>query len=851
MEKIIKIVLITGLILIAGLYFTFIFILPVVLNSANVQNKIKAYTCKQTGICVEIKNLKIKTSPFLYLYLTADEIKTEKEISIKDLYISADLKSLSLNNIEAEHIFIDGNEIQKMLPKKKSGKKSDFNINKLPKVSVKKVEYISDIADFNLEDIVFDGHNADFNAEGVLPFLQNSIKAEGHIEMSKGTLSSRNSKFFLCGAELEITGKLTDKKKRYDLKVMGENLPVDEIEKALLYYQKSQDPAKKFIENFTNYSGKIDMDLNIKNDGIFGQCIAKKLGASAVWFKIPVYFENAVFDFNGDNITSTAYGLLGGEEVKHILDITNLGSHEKEVVGTLTTALHEKFHYIPDLKILNQADAKITYKIKQKKINVEYSLNLEEGSDLIYKNAYLGLRDKQRYFFFETLKDGNSMYIPQFNYSLISNDDKENIISGNGLLVKENDHMLPQYFTCKTNGYAPVSVTGSFGEYVDGGEFSGDLKYDFRKNKIAGNFELINTKFKNFYVSKVMINSDDENIRLKADGTYSNEKFLCDIEAKNDFGKSILIYKMNMFLNALILQKSESDIDFNPKNTEIASRIKDSDITIENWKIKIGKIQKDRIIFDKIELLGSLKDDTFKFSMPELKFAQGILSASGWYNFADYSSDIDFNATDINSNTAADMIFNLPNQVNGIANAKLHLNTSDKLEDIKASADFEIKEGFLPQFGNTEFRIKKSRKPKKFKVSEITNIDFTGKKELQSDIKGSLYLNNSLVEDINLTSRQKYLSLFLEGNYDTESQYAEINLFGKYNKEAPKGVKILFIPLNWILNAVLRYENSMDLYKEKLEKIPPVDSAESTYFRVKFNGELNNKKPKVEFKRIK
>ena len=851
MKKIIRIILITGLVLIAGLYFTFIFILPAVLNSANFQNKIKACTCKQTGICVEVKNLKIKISPFLSLYLTAEEIKTEKEISVKDLYISADLKGLSIHNIEAEHIFIDGNEIQKLLPKKESGRKSDFNLNKLPKISVKKLEYISDIADFNLKNIVFDGHNADFNAEGVLPFLQNNIKAEGHIEMSKGTLFSRNSKIFLCGAELEVTGKLTDKKKRYDLKVIGENLPVDEIEKALLYYQKSQDPAKKFIENFTNYSGKIDMDLNIKNDGIFGQCIAKKLGASAVWFKIPVYFENAVFDFNGDNITSTAYGLLGGEEVKHILDITNLGSHEKEVVGTLTTALHEKFNYIPDLKILNAAEAKITYKIKQKKINVQYSLNLNEGSDLIYKNAYLGLRDKQRYFFFETLKDGDSMYIPQYNYSLISNEDKENIISGNGLLVKENGHMLPQYFTCKTNGYAPVSVTGSFGEYVDGGEFSGDLKYDFRKNKIAGNFELINTKFKNFYVSKVMINSDDENIRLMADGTYSGEKFLCDIEAKNDFGKSILIYKMNMFLNALILQKSTSDTDFNPKNTEIASRIKDSDITIESWKIKIGKIQKDRIILDKIELLGSLKDDIFKFNMPELKFAQGILSASGWYNFADYSSDIDFNAKDINSNTAADVIFNLPDQVNGIANAKLHLNTSDKLEDIKASADFEIKEGFLPQFGNKEFRIKKSRKPKKFKVSEITNIDFTGKKELQSDIKGSLYLNNSLVEDINLTSRQKYLSLFLEGDYDTESRYAEINLFGKYNKEAPKGVKILFIPLNWILNAVLRYENSMDLYKEKLEKIPPVDSAESTYFRVKFNGELNNKKPKVEFKRIK
>ena len=851
MKKILKIILITALILILGLYFTFIFIFPKILNSNNFKNKIQEYVCEQTGICVEIKNLKIKITPILSVYLTLDEIKTDKEIFIEGLNISADLKDISLKSVEADYIVIDGDNLQKLLSQKKTDKKSNFNLDKLPKISVQKLEYVSNKARLYLENFLFDGYKADFKAEGNMPFLQNNIQAEVHLNVLKNTLTSQNTKIFLCGSEIDLTGKLTDRKKRYDLNVKGENLPVHELEKALLHFQKIQDPAKKFIENFTNYSGKIDIDLNIKNDGIFGQCIAKKLGANAVWFKIPVYFENAVFNFNGENITSTAYGLLGGEEVKHILDITNLGSPEKEVVGTLTTALHEKFHYIPDLKILNAAEAKITYKIKQKKINVEYSLNLDEGSDLIYKNAYLGLRDKRRYFFFETLKDGDRMYIPQYNYSLISDNDEENIILGEGLLQKENGHMQPQYFTCKTNGYAPVSVTGSFGEYIDGGEFSGDLTYDFIKNKIAGNFELINTRFKNFYVAKVMINSNDSNIRLKADGTYGGEKFLCEIEAKNEFGKSILIYKMNLFLNALILNKSDSNKDFNPQNTEIASRIKDNDITIESWKIKIGKIQKDRIILDKIELLGSLKNDVFSFNMPELKFAQGFLSASGQYNFANYSSSIDFNAENINSNIAADAIFNLPDQVNGTAKAKLHLDTFDKLENIKAQAGFEIKEGFLPQFGSTEFMIKKTRKPRKFKVSEITNIDFTGKKELQSDIKGELYLNNSLVQDINLTSQQKYLSLFLEGNYDTESQYANVNLFGKYNKEAPKGVKILFIPLNWILNAVLRYENSMELYKDKLEKIPRIEADEGTYFRVKLIGELNGKRPEVEFKRIK
>ena len=89
---------------------------------------------------------------------------------------------------------------------------------------------------------------------------------------------------------------------------------------------------------------------------------------------------------------------------------------------------------------------------------------------------------------------------------------------------------------------------------------------------------------------------------------------------------------MNMFLNELIIRKSQN---FSSGHTDIASKIKDNDINIENWEVRIGKIKKDRIVIKNIELNGSLKDNTFRFSMPELKFANGTLTASGRYNFAD------------------------------------------------------------------------------------------------------------------------------------------------------------------------------------------------------------------------
>lgn len=672
------------------LYLVLIFIVPEYLED-NI--------CSVTGICTETENLKIKITPALGVKLDADIVKSGASIYVEKIHASADIKKLAVQSINADYIFIDGNKFAH-----KNSSNSSFNLNKIPEINIKRLEYISKSINLNIQDISYDGHLAKFKGEAKTKFLHN--KFLGTLENTGSSVFAQSIKF---GSALSITGKLTDKKGNYDFHVTGRNLPVNQIEKALLVYQKSQDPAKKFIENFINYGGRIDVDLNFKNSGVYGICTAKKLSANAVWFNIPLYFEKAVFNFKGKTVTSDADGLLGGEKVNHILNITHLGTSEKEVYGELNTTLHGNFKYIPDLTILNSADAKIVYKIKHKKIDVLYLVKLKEESDLLYKKAYLGLRDKQRRFLLKTYKDGNKLYITNYDYSLIQNDSIKNILTGNGLLIKQNDHMKPQFLTCKTNGFAPVSVTGSFGEYVDGGEFNGDLKYDFVKNQIFGKFELINTRFKNFFVSRAKIISEKEKIYIKADGTYESENFFCDIDASNKFSKNIIIYKMNMFLNELIIRKSQN---FSSGHTDIASKIKDNDINIENWEVRIGKIKKDRIVIKNIELNGSLKDNTFRFSMPELKFANGTLTASGRYNFADASSCIDFAAKNIDSNTAADMLFNLPEQVSGTADAILHLNTAKNLQEIKACACFQIKEGFLPQLGSTEFMLKKFKKDK-------------------------------------------------------------------------------------------------------------------------------------------
>ena len=643
---------------------------------------------------------------------------------------------------------------------------------------------------------------------------------------------------------------LIDKNKSLDFGLKGEKLSVAELMPILLHFQKSQDPTKKFIENFKNYNGNIDLDLKFNNNGIFGKGVASNLSAKAVWFDIPLYFKEAVFNFNGESITSNAQGILGNEKVIHTLNITNLGSDNKEVVGTMTTTLTKKFNYVPNLTILNSAKANLVYKIKYKKIDVFYDLELAPESDLIYNKMYLGLRDNKRKIYAHTFKDGNDLHIKEYKYYYLNSNKENVVVSGDGLFVKINDKFTPRYITCHTNGYAPISVTGSFGEKVKGGEFKGDLRYDYLKNRITGTFDIINARHKDFEIKQAHVNSENDIVNVFASGLYKGEKYSAEMSAKNNFAGETLIYNMKLFLDKLVIDttpKAKPNKKINPE--EFAKKVKDSDITINNWEILINEIKREKFILEKVKLVGSLKNNIFDFNMDKLGFADGIISAKGVYNFAKNTSKISFSAENINSNKASNMMLNLQDQIEGTANAKAEIFARDMFRYLDAHCVFEVKEGFLPKLGDSEFAIKNS----KYKLSQITNYDLAQRNEMQFDIKGAFDVHNTELKNIDITTYASDSAMYLEGNYEMEKQYADLQLFWKYSKESPKGIRIFHVPLSLILKVVFRPEKSKEIYRSKIDKIPAImtDEKHTNYYRVHLNGDINNNKINLILKEIR
>lgn len=864
MKRLIKIIFGVLLFIIISIYFGIVFLLSQIVNSKFTINKLQSLIFEKTGIETNITGLNLKISPLLTVALKIDSLDAKNNnVSVADIKnISMKYKSLQkhLTLVSADNIFIDGNCLKQFKrSKNKEKQKKNFDLKKLPEVHISNLVYKSDEININAENINTDNNFLKLNAAINTPFLKETLRLgeSGSLYAAENKYKADKFKIALGSSNLYLDGIIADKDNSRDLNITGEKLPVSEIMPALLHFQKAKDPSKKFIENFKNFKGTVNVNLKLNKDGIWGTCVTHNLGANAVWFDIPLYSEKAVFNFSGKTVDSVAEGILGNEKFTHTLNITDLGTPEKLVTGKMSTTLTPKFNSVPNLSILNSVNVNLVYKIKNKKPDVYYDIDIPAKSDLIYNSFYLGLRDYKRKIHANTLKDNNDLYLKEYKYSYWNSSGIENVIlSGDGLFMKHidksnPDKFVPQYITCHTNGYAPISVMGSFGEKVRGGEFKGDLKYDFKNNQVLGTFDIIKARHKDFHIDQAHVVSQNGLFNITSNGFYKGEKYSAVLNAKNNIYGETLIYNMKLFLDKLVLETTPNTHKKNKKidSKEISKKVKDIAITINNWEIAINEIKRDKFVLKNVKLLGSLKNDIFDFKMQDLIFADGTLHAKGLYNFIKNTSEMTFEAKNINSNKAANMMLNLQNQIEGIANAKVDIKAKDMFRFLDAHCAFEVKEGFLPKLGETEFMVKNS----KYKLSDVVNFDLSQKDLMKDDIKGTFDVHNTKIKNINITTWHELSAMYLEGDYEMEKQYANLQLFWKYSKEAPKGIRIFCVPLSLILKVAFRPEHTKELYQSELSKIPEIkaDKKNTSFYRVQLNGDINNNKIDLKLKEIR
>ncbi len=853
-----------------GSYLAVLFILPPILNSPKMVKSYEKYLSKKINLPVKINDFNFKTNPNLSFNLSIGKllVSNGEIINLDNLKYKTKSFSIKPNTIEIKSIFADYEKISPLLKNKNETQKTELNINYLPLINVQKVfikiDKSSNIQVQNIKaEKIGEIINCHLLATVSNPYTKNPIiiGKTGAINYYK-EITFDNLSAQLENSNLYFSGSTKD------LQINGTNLPIKELEESFLYFYKIKNPNKKnFIENFTNFSGTMNIALSLKNKGLTGSCKTKNLAANFSKFNIPIYLPETIFHFNNHEIKAKTNGLFGGEKVFTDFHLTGLFSKDLITSGNVESTLTNKFtkKYFPQIGITGKTIAKVKYKTQNKIPKIKYILTIPQGSNLTSKYGNLDCINKTRHISAYTEKHGDKIYLKNYDYSFLETT-QQKLLTGDGLFEKIKGHYSPQYITIKTLTPAPVEIFQSFiKDYIKGGNFTSDLKVDFPTKSILGNFTLNDIHHKDFlYLKTTSININKNNLNLTSDGTFFDSPMNLKLNADNNFKSGFLIHDIEIYLNKFIVKRGNySTIEQNFKDKKLA-KSSNYNVTVERGKIQVGEISHTKFNLKDVEILGALKNSNVKFVIPQTQYAKGSLSAKGTYNLLEHSSDIHFFASDIDSNEVATHIFNLPNQVQGSAFATLHLITKNKLNDIKASTMFAIDDGFLPKLGSTEFIIKKSKQPKKlkwinsdkikFSLSKITNIDFSNKKVLAANITGTFNIDNTELKDIKIYSQSDYLSMFIEGKYHMDKQFAHLYIWGRHNRTAEKKIRILKIPFTFLYKIIFRAERSKDFYQDKIDMIPPIKlnaGDRESLFRVYACGNINSNNIKVILKDLK
>ena len=873
--KALRIIVSVILVMLFGLGIFVFWGLPKVLNSSAAIKKYEQILSEKFGVEVLIDGFHISLHKNLTYDITVKKINANDNntgiVEFKDIEYNSKLLSKKPDKLNIDSIYLDYEKLKPQLNKNKKDGSSSLNINYLPVINIRdafvRFDEKSNIRFKNVHSEKVDGTVfCALTAYLTVPYSKEQIiiGEDGYLYFSKSvnfedfTLRYKSSKLTLSGTidNLNFNGRDLSV---YDLKNFF-----------VFFYHKKHNGKKNFIENFYKMSGTLDVDLNFSKKGITGKCFGRNLKADFSDFKIPVSLPFVRFNFNGHSMRAAADGIFGDDKVYTDVWVKGILTKSVTARGSVKAVLSPGFSskYFKPVQIKGSADALVNYFTHDGEVDIDYSLGVPPGSDIISKYGNLGNTANYRRISAKTIKTADKLALKSYDYSYIVNKNEKVVwIFGDGLFEKIRGHFTPSYLLLKTNESVPVALVSSFvDDYLYGGTFNGNLRYDFKNKVLGGHLGVYDTYHKDFmYVKNADIAITKEKVKAGINGKFFDEPITMKFVADNNFKSNILVDDIDINLDKFLVKRGNMSTmkhSFEHANCHSNETKNKYNITVNKGKIRVGQVYHPKFLMNNVEIFGSLRNNIVDFTIPQTDYAKGILSAVGKYNVKTHSSDINFLASDIDSNEVATKIFNLPNQFEGTGFATLHLKTKHKLNDIHAHASFAIENGFLPKLGSREIIIDASNKKTplkflkrtfKFTLSKITNIDFSNSEILSSDLNGSFILDNSSVHHVKIFSKSDYLSLFVSGNYDISSEVGDLLIWGRRDKIAERKIKIFKIPLSLIYKVVFHKERSKDINDDMIKQIPPIktDLSNTGFFRVRVKGNLNADKLDMDFKDIR
>lgn len=405
------------------------------------------------------------------------------------------------------------------------------------------------------------------------------------------------------------------------------------------------------------------------------------------------------------------------------------------------------------------------------------------------------------------------------------------------------------------------------------GQFTSDLKFNGKASapKLSGNFHIFETDIPFFdtTMKNITLLFKDKTIDVYSIGEVLGNDVKVQAVLKNKLTPPYYVEKANLDtklldLNRIINLIKLSELDNAQQNFDSIIGLDLQTIVIKNVKMKADSIHLRNIVAENFEATASLNEKQ-QFAVHNFKFniANGTLGGNFNYNLKNNNTGLKIKARDIDANDLSIALFDLQNQIYGDLTGDIALSCNgidfDKcMQTLNGSTTFNVSNGRMPKLGSLEYLLKAGNLLKGgltgVSINSVIDIISPLKTGNFSDIIGDISIKDGIADDIEITTRGKDLSLFINGKYNFSNSEAEMEVLGLLSKK----ISTMFGPLgNVSLNTLFNVIPGVDLTKdtkilEHINRIPGIELSNKAYrkFVAEIKGNINGENYVTSFKWI-
>ncbi len=900
----------------------YLFILPKLVSNKQVIDFIEDGFEKSLDIDLDIENPKLVTSLKPTIIFTVDEISIEKndinifELKNLDSQISFNnllKKSIKIDKILADEIFIDSYKLISILPKQEEQKETkapDFNIDFYSTILGVKKCYITYISPEI--SIKFDSKNMFLDRSKVKKYLHFDFD----FEMQKGNdkiLVSANdkNKIYMGNGELHIDkfpieidrskiiiDAFAARKKGYELNISSRNFNAKDI-----YNIATSNiiipNGKELLAPICDVKGSVDFNLNLTKNNIRGDINVNESEFKIKdLLKLPVKITQGIVEIGNKDITLKDFkGYYNNKKENSII----MSGDVKDCWKTCDTKIVSDIFVNNDFfanyvsKMLNapiglvgDAGSRLTLTSKNGSCDVVWYFLLKENEGFLLGGESMVLKQYQTLFKVDLSVVKNILKINTIDY-YITNELKKGMTPV--LAINGNIDMADNMKLLDLSLNIPRPLPSEFLNFLAcqkifrKGTISGNLSIDNKGEfpKMAGVISLdkVFIPAQRLFIKSAKIGAKGDKLGAIASGRYKRTKYDFSGYIVNDLRLPIVVKNVNLTVDNVDVERMLISNSSNQHTTEPAKEVlADTNLTEEISEDSLENdntptFTKGLIIVEKCALnliKGKYKSVDFGNLQANLTLDKdGILNIqSNRFDIAKGISTLKVNADlikqkyylrlgikDVDSDVMATAILGLPREISGKASGLIELNSDASLK-LNGNIKFAIKNGTIEKVGYVEYLLKAAslfRNPLAM-ISPATFSDLVTIPDGSFDkISGDLIIKDNVIKLIKIKSSAELLSSFIVGRYDLITNDASLRI---YTKMSNKGEGFAGFLRNLSLNSLANRisdsgRNDANYYASEISQLPKInaDEKDCQIFLTKVEGDVINFNFLSSLKRIK